>query len=153
MILPQCWVLRREKIMSLIYNKVLRRHLRLKLVHWNESAYCTAIDKALKCDSKRGPATFYSQPFLNYEVFLKSIELFFGQNEYTNTRLWTILRHKTWVFRLQKVKKKKKTETKNSFEYNGYTTYIQQKLKLGHFHCLLKTLSYKYCPKFRTCPK
>ena len=24
---------------------------------------------------------------------------------------------------------------------------------MGHFHLLLKTLKYKYYPKFRTCPK
>ena len=33
------------------------------------------------------------------------------------------------------------------------TTYIQQKLKVGHFYDLLKTLKYKNCPKFQKCPK
>ena len=38
-----------------------------------------------KCDSTRGPAAFYNQPFLSY-VFLESFVLFFGQNKYTNIR-------------------------------------------------------------------
>ena len=28
------------------------------------------------------------------------------------------------------------------------TIYVLQKLKVGDFHCLLKTLKYKYCAKF-----
>ena len=81
------------------------------------------------------------------EVFLESIVLFFGQNKYTNTRrFWTIFRHKTRFSSLQKLQKK------YSFQYNGYTTYIWKKLKVGHFHCFLKAFKYKCYPKFRTCP-
>ena len=34
------------------------RHFRLKLVHWNESVYCTPIDKALKMRFKEGSGNF-----------------------------------------------------------------------------------------------
>ena len=45
------------------------RRFRLKLVHWNESVYCTPIDRALKSDSTRSRAAFYDHPFLSYEDF------------------------------------------------------------------------------------
>ena len=47
------------------------RHFSPKLVLWNESIYCTPIDRALKMRFKEGSADFYDQPFLGYEGFCK----------------------------------------------------------------------------------
>ena len=78
------------------------------------------------------------------EVVLKSIVLFFGQNKYTNIRrFWTIFHRKTRVFSLQKVPKKIRFSVQ--WLYNIYLTKVKS--------YLLKTLKYKYCPKFWTCLK
>ena len=45
------------------------RHIRSKLVNWNESVYCTPIDRAFNMPFNR--AAFYYQPFLSYEGFYK----------------------------------------------------------------------------------
>ena len=82
----------------------ISRHFRPKLVHWNESVYCTPIDRALKMRFNRGSGSFYDQPFLSYEGFVKSIAPFFGQNKYTKIRRFsTIFRHKIRFLCLQKV--------------------------------------------------
>ena len=49
---------------------IMTRHFSPKLVHWNQSVYCTLSDVALKkCDSMSGQAAFYDQPFLSYGSF------------------------------------------------------------------------------------
>ena len=79
---------------------------RPKLVNWNESVDCTPIDRAFKkCDSTRGQALFYNQPFLIHGSFSKINCAVFGQNKCKNIRFWKIFRHKTRVFCLQKYKK------------------------------------------------
>ena len=62
------------------------RQFRPKLVHQNESFYCTPIEIALKCNSTRGRATFYNQPFLNYAGFSTINCTVFRQNKYINIR-------------------------------------------------------------------
>ena len=43
---------------------------RPELVHWNESVHCTPNDGVFKkCDSTRGRAAFYDQPFMIYGSF------------------------------------------------------------------------------------
>ena len=125
------------------------RHFRPKLVHSNESVYCTPIDrkKAIKKAIQRGvgqlSTTNHSWVM---KVFVKSVVLFFGKNKYADTRRFsTIFSYKTRIFSLQKV-------PKNTVLSKMAIQHISQKLKVGLFHCLLKTLKYKYCPKFRTCP-
>ena len=78
--------------------RVSGRHFRPKLVHWNESVYCTPINRALKM--QRGVVQFSTT---NHswvmKGFVKSIPPFFGQNKYKNIRRFsTIFRHKTRIF-------------------------------------------------------
>ena len=81
------------------------RYFRPKLVRWNESVYCTPIDRALKMQFNEGSRSFI-RPTIPMKVFVKSVVLFFGQNKYTNIRRFsTIFRHKTRIFSLQKVQK------------------------------------------------
>ena len=78
------------------------------------------------------------------KVFVKSIAPFFGQNKYTNIRRFsTIFRHKIKIFCVQKVQQ-------NTVWVKWlHNIYLTIKLKVKHFQCLLKTLKYKYRPKFR----
>ena len=80
------------------------KHFRPKLVHWNESVYCTPIDRALKMRFNEGWGSFLQPGVM--KVFVKSIAPFFGQNKYTNIRRFsTIFRHKIRIFSLEKVQK------------------------------------------------
>ena len=47
----------------------------------------------------------------------------------------------------------KKYKKNTVFSKCLYTIYLTKALKVGHFHCYLKTFKYKYCPKFGACPK
>ena len=92
---------------------------RPKLVHWNESVHCTPIDRAFKkCDSTRGQAAYYNQPFLIHGSFSKINCAMFEQNK---CKIWEDF-EQCFVtkqgFFLPKVQKK------YNFEYNSYTTYI-----------------------------
>ena len=63
---------------------------RPKLVHWNESVYCTLIDRVFKkCDSTRGQVAFYNQPFLIHGSFSK-INCNVDQNKCKNIRRFFI---------------------------------------------------------------
>ena len=80
------------------------RNFRLKLVYWNESVYCTLIDKAFN-NSKTGRAAFCDQPLLSYESFSRISCAVFGQNRYANIRrLWTIFPHKKGFLAFKKYK-------------------------------------------------
>ena len=110
------------------------RHFRPKLVHSNESVYCTPIDrkKAIKKAIQRGvgqlSTTNHSWVM---KVFVKSVVLFFGKNKYTNIRrFWTIFCHKTRIFSLQKAQKN------TLLSKIGIQQIFKQKLKVGNFHCL-----------------
>ena len=117
------------EIQKIVLNSTAK-HFRPKIVYWNKRVNCTPINRALKMWFNKGSSSFL-RPTVP-EFFLESIVLFFGQNKYTNIRRFlTIFHHKTRFFNIQKV----------------------QKLKVAYFHCLLKPLKYKYCPKFWTCPK
>ena len=97
-----------QKISS-CYKKVsyiMTRHFRSKLVHWNESIYCTPSNGALKIRFNEGSGAFNDQPFLSYASFPTINFAVFWLNKYTDIRrFWTIFCHNTWVFSLQKVQK------------------------------------------------
>ena len=73
--------------------------------------------------------------------------LFFGQNKYTNEEDFEQFSVTKQGFLA--AEKYKKIQFSVQWLYNLYLT----KLKVEHFHCLLRTLKYKYCSKFRICPK
>ena len=54
---------------KVFWNKGCDRHFRPKLVHWNESVYCTPIDIVLKMLFKEELEAFYDQPFISYGSF------------------------------------------------------------------------------------
>ena len=82
------------------------------------------------------------------KVFIKSVVLFFGQDKYTNIRrFWTIFCHKT---RILASKNHKKIQFWVKWLHNIYLAKASGKTL---FQCLLKTIRYKYCPKFRTYSK
>ena len=111
------------------------RHFSSKIVYWNESIYCTSIDRALKRKFNKESGSLLRPAIPELWRFLYSQLSCFGINKNTNIRkFWTIFCHKISSSTLQKV-------LKNTVA------------KVGYFHCLLKTLKHKYCPKFRTCPK
>ena len=93
-----------EDVHNFLKKTTYVRHFRSKLVNWNESVYCTPIDRALKMRFNEGWGSFLQPGVM--KVFVKSIAPFFGQNKYTNIRRFsTIFRHKTRIFSLQKVQK------------------------------------------------
>ena len=81
----------------------LNRHFRPKLVNWNESVYCTQIDRALKMWFNKGSGSFLLPTIPELWWFLWN--QFFGQYKHTNIRFSTIFLHKTRIFSLQKVQK------------------------------------------------
>ena len=86
-------------------NYTSNKHLRPKLVCWNESVYCTPIDGALKMRFNEGLDSFLRSTISELWSFLwNQLHRFFGQNKYTNIRrFWTIFCHKIRIFSLQKV--------------------------------------------------
>ena len=104
----ESWDLRKKQkfVKYLFQEKIifrLSRHFRPKLVHWNKGVNCTPIDRALKMRFNKGLGSFLGPTIPEAWKFLESIMLFFRQNNYTNIRrFWTIFRHTTRVFSLQK---------------------------------------------------
>ena len=70
------------------FGKFLSRYFRPKLVHWNESVYCTPFDRPLKNAIQWGVAQHSTMTNHSWVMrnFVKSVVLFFGQNKYTNIR-------------------------------------------------------------------
>ena len=79
------------------------RHFRPKLVHWNDSIYCTPIDRALQMRSNDGWGSFLRPTVPELWGFLWN-KLCRFLDKYTNIRRFsTIFCHKIRIFCLQKV--------------------------------------------------
>ena len=83
------------------------RHFRPILVNWNESVYCTQINRALKMWFNEEVRQLYATNHSwSMKGFVKSTAPFFGQNKYTIIRRFSKkFYHKTRIFSLQKVQK------------------------------------------------
>ena len=78
------------------------KHFRPTLVHWNESVYCTPIDRALKMRFNEWSGSFLRPTIPELWRFLWNQ---LRQNKYTNIRRFsTISGHKIRIFSFQKVR-------------------------------------------------
>ena len=149
----ESWDLRKKQkfVKYLFQEKMifrLRRHFRPKLFHWNKGVNCTPIDRALKMRFNKGLGSFLGPAIPEaWKFFYNQLCCFFD-------KITTQIQEDFEQFFVTQQgflasKKVQKIQFSVQWLYNIYLT----KAKSWHFHCLLKTLKYKCCPKFRTCPK